>query len=149
MDSVRFIRVCETIDCLKILREFSDSLNSLQNRTQDELLLYAEKFAKYGNVIVARNGLNDTMGFIAYYANDNLSKISFISMLAVHPQYRKKRIGSALIDCCISDCINKGMNTLKLEVAKVNLPAQLFYKKKGFSEIESASDKSVFWGRSI
>lgn len=149
MGNILFVKITGLLDCQKILQEFSDSLNSLRNSSQEELLLIAKKFVENGNVIIAKNNLNDTMGFVAYYANDNLGKKSFISMIAVHSQYRKMHVGSALIDYCVSDSVDKGMKTLKLEVSKVNLSAQAFYKKKGFSEIANASDKSVFWGRSI
>ncbi len=132
MNNIHHTRIDNISECLNILQEFSDCLASLQNSSESGLQAFAKKFIEYGNFVITTNNHNEKMGFIAYYANDNVNKKAFISMIAVHPQYREKHVGSSLIDYCFSDCICKGMTSISLEVAKNNLTALYFYTKKGF-----------------
>lgn len=145
MGDMKFIKITDLSVCLEILKDFSGCLNSLHQSSQDELLLFANKFIKSGNFVIVQNGVDETMGFIAYYANDCVGKNSFISMIAVHPQFRQMHVGSALIDFCVLDSIAKGMTSVKLEVSKCNVNAQFFYTKKGFVEIGEATSTSLFF----
>lgn len=146
MNNPHLIRITKISDCLEALQEFSNCLKSLQQCTSSEKQSFATKFIKKGNFIIAKDDLDETTGFIAYYANDAIHKCSYISMIAVQPQFRGKHIGSTLMDYCISDCITKGMCYLKLEVSKDNLAAKDFYLKKGFikSKEEATATKYFF-----
>lgn len=57
-----------------------------------------------------------------------------ITNIAVHPDFRKQKIGSDLVKTLIEHCDNWGCHALTLEVRESNLPAQGLYKKFGFIE---------------
>lgn len=133
MNNILFKQITDIQECLGILDMFSDCLKSLRESSQAERLTFAQKFINNGIVILAQNEIGNAMGFLAYYANDNVTKTAFISMIAVLPQYRENHIGSALIDACASDCAKRGMRSLKLEVSTENIVAKQFYKKMDFS----------------
>ena len=58
-----------------------------------------------------------------------------ISQIAVHPDYQRKGIASELLKDIISDCYNKKIANLTLEVRKNNAKAISLYKKVGFKEV--------------
>lgn len=84
------------------------------------------------------------MGFIATYINDLDTKIAYITLFAVHKEYRNKKIGSTLIDYVIKVAKEKQMSELKLEVKKSNNVAMNFYINKGFIQCGQASFDSVY-----
>lgn len=55
-----------------------------------------------------------------------------ITNIAVHPDYRKKGVGSALVDSLIEHSKKWGCSALTLEVRASNIPAQNLYSKYGF-----------------
>lgn len=57
-----------------------------------------------------------------------------ITNIAVHPDYRKQKIGSELVKSLIDHCYNWGCYSLTLEVRESNIAAQGLYKKFGFIE---------------
>lgn len=57
-----------------------------------------------------------------------------ITNIAVHPDFRKKGIGSTLLSSLIEHCKNWGCPSLTLEVRASNTPAQQLYKKYNFKE---------------
>lgn len=59
-----------------------------------------------------------------------------ITTLAVHPKYRKKGIGTKLIEQLLVDAKERGLKKLFLEVRQSNVPAQKIYKKLGFKVID-------------
>jgi len=55
-----------------------------------------------------------------------------ISNIAVHPDYRCKGVGSALLHAAQEYCRSKGIKTLHLEVRPGNIYALALYRKCGF-----------------
>lgn len=55
--------------------------------------------------------------------------------IATHPDYRKKGIGTSLINALIDVLAEQGSHSLMLEVRASNDPAISVYKKLGFDEI--------------
>ncbi|HAW49338.1 TPA: ribosomal-protein-alanine N-acetyltransferase [bacterium] len=68
-------------------------------------------------------------GFIAVFEEADLINI------AVSPLFRRKKIGSYLLNFLIKKAKEKGVEEIKLEVRESNKIAQMFYKKHGFLEI--------------
>ena len=56
-----------------------------------------------------------------------------ITNVAVHPDYRREGIGSKILSLLTDICIEKGMETITLEVRESNRSAQALYEKDGFS----------------
>ncbi len=59
-----------------------------------------------------------------------------ITTLAVHHKFRKKGIGTKLIEQLMKDAKAQGIKKLYLEVRQSNMPAQKIYKKLGFKVID-------------
>jgi ribosomal-protein-alanine N-acetyltransferase len=59
-----------------------------------------------------------------------------ITTLAVHNKFRKKGIGTKLVEQLMKDAKARGLNKLYLEVRQSNIPAQKIYKKLGFKVID-------------
>ncbi len=61
-----------------------------------------------------------------------LYDVGNITKLAVHPEYRRERIGRQLLDALISACQGRKMTAVTLEVRQSNLAAQKLYASEGF-----------------
>ena len=78
-----------------------------------------------------------------------------ITNIAVHPDYRKKGVGSALVDSLIKNSKDWGCTALTLEVRASNIPAQNLYKKFGFENegvrknyySDNNEDAFIMWKR--
>ncbi len=75
-----------------------------------------------------------------------------ILMLAVHPDFRGRGIGSALLENFIGLCNREGMRRIYLEVRMSNKTAISFYTKHGFSRgsispgyYENGEDALIMW----
>ena len=55
-----------------------------------------------------------------------------ITNIAVHPDYRRRKIGSLLMDQMFKSMTEKKVTSFTLEVRQSNNPAIEFYKKYGF-----------------
>src|SRR2546426_5897277 len=55
-----------------------------------------------------------------------------ILMLAVYSTWRRRRVGSALMDSFLKECAMRGIASVELEVRKSNEPAIKFYMRYGF-----------------
>lgn len=78
-----------------------------------------------------------------------------ITNIAVHPDFRNIKIGSALVEGLISNLDDWKLNSMTLEVRKSNTPAQNLYKKYGFKEeglrkryySDNKEDAIIMWYR--
>ncbi|WP_053991854.1 N-acetyltransferase [Mangrovimonas sp. TPBH4] len=95
---------------------------------------YVDKLLENATIIPLREGgvLN---AFIAYYDNQEDSKIAYLSMLAVSSMARGQGIGSQLLDASIEKLKQKGFRGYRLEVLKSNDKAIRIYDKFGFKVI--------------
>ena len=80
-----------------------------------------------------------------------------ITNLAVHPSYRRKKIGERLIRFLLKLAISKGAKRATLEVRPSNLAAQNLYQKFGF-EIkgvqkgyynDTGEDALIMWNKNL
>lgn len=55
-----------------------------------------------------------------------------LANLAVRPDQRGSGVGSALLDQILSRCLQRGVETVFLEVRRSNEPAQDLYRSRGF-----------------
>ena len=55
-----------------------------------------------------------------------------ITNIAVHPEFRRCRVASKIMDNILSACEEKNIGSLTLEVRKSNTAAQTLYEKYGF-----------------
>lgn len=76
-------------------------------------------------------------GFIIYELHKNrLHILNF----AIDPEFRRRGIGSAMVQKLLSKLSHQRRNQILLEVRETNLPAQLFFKKHNFRAISTLKD---------
>jgi ribosomal protein S18 acetylase RimI-like enzyme len=80
-------------------------------------------------------------GFIAYYCNDEVSRIAYVSLILVAPAYRSSKTGYLLTHMVLEQARLRGFAACRLEVRKINLQAQAFYRKLGFEQVEERAEK--------
>jgi ribosomal-protein-alanine N-acetyltransferase len=74
-----------------------------------------------------------------------------ITNLAVHPDYQRRRVGSALLECLIVEAKRRRANRMTLEVRFSNEIAQLLYGRYGFeprgvrTKYYSDEDALIMW----
>lgn len=72
------------------------------------------------------------VGFMIYELHKNrLHILNF----AVHPDFRRQRIGGSMVDKLVSKLSYQRRSRIMLEVRETNLAAQLFFKDLGFRAI--------------
>lgn len=125
-------------DISAVLSSFKDTLPTLKNG-----VVRIDEFS----VKVLNNGLMYTYedaetqkGFVVFYANDQVGKIAYLSMIAVKEQYRGEHIGTKLLNWVEIESFKLGMSRLRLEVNKQNNAAIDFYKRRGFTICEEKTD---------
>lgn len=102
---------------------------SLGENYPPSLYLTVHNLWREGFLVVQEDGA--VVGFIA--AVPSGAKVARILMLAVVPEWRNKTLGQRLMKELYANCIEKGMDTIILEVRKSNSEAISFYEQQGFS----------------
>ena len=118
-------------DILVVLQECRDALYDQRINDANVLKKQAWKFFEHGVFRIAILE-GKVVGFIAYYRNNEVTKVAFVSMFAVKPGERCCGVGSALISAMEEDCQRLGFKIIRLEVAETNNNAIEFYQRKGY-----------------
>jgi len=71
------------------------------------------------------------VGFLA--AVPSGTKVARILMLAVLPEFRGRTLGKKLMNRLYGICLERGLDSIILEVRKSNKEAVVFYEHEGFS----------------
>ena len=64
-------------------------------------------------------------------------KVGWISMTGIHPDFRRNRLGRAVVLAGMHSLITRGAKSIELEVDSENIPARELYKSLGFKPISS------------
>jgi len=84
---------------------------------------------------------NVCQGFVAYYCNDKKTRVAYITLIMVTPEWRNKGIGKALIHFVIERARTLEFRYLDLEVTKHNKAAIALYTRLGFAKVEERKEK--------
>ncbi len=120
-------------------QELIDIISSQNQRMNGQLIEqpvkeYVEKILKNAAILTyVANG--NIAGFVAYYCNDPLKDVAFLTMLCLTKDNTQKGVGSYLLNCSITDVRRKGFINYDLEVKENNNAAIALYKKTGFELI--------------
>jgi len=105
---------------------YQGDMLDVRNRMADSELIVAEVRNKIaGAVTLYPEGSNN--GWPAGWAG--------IRLLAVHPDYRGRGIGRALIEQCILQCRERGTKTIGLHTTELMKVARGMYEQIGFKRI--------------
>lgn len=143
MKGIRLSAVSNKEDAVKAVELLEKNLiPSLSDRKID-IVAYAEKLYSNGK-IWCHYDMGKPVSIIAGYFNDSKTHTAYLSMLAVDPDYRGKKLASSLLSEFEEYASQNRMDIVKLEVRKHNNAAQLLYKKFGYKMIGNASDTSFY-----
>lgn len=117
--------------------------NPVKLRSNYLEMLY--KLNQYADIIYAYNGT--ILGYVAFYSNNK--QFSYISLLAVCPEYQNYHIGRQLLKCCEDISLRKNISNIRLEVRKTNSGAIRFYRSNGFKAIEDKDNISFYMNKMI
>lgn len=109
---------------------------------------YCKKLSENACVTVMQEQKN-TIGFLAFYANDFVTKIGYITLIGILPEFRRKGYGTELLQYCFDTMKASGMRKVRLEVDADNKSAIFYYKKNGFLVIDKARSSSFFMQRAL
>lgn len=103
---------------------------------------YSEKLARFADCFFAvdRESVSVFQGGVLGYCNDMENRIAYISFIG-RLKSAGAGLGSQLIRRFINLARERGMNRIRLEVAKSNDRARGFYDKFGFKSIEDRGVK--------
>ena len=79
-----------------------------------------------------RRAARTITGYIGYWY---IADEAHISTVAVHPEFRRQRIGDRLLTAMLRHAGSLGATLATLEVRASNLAAQALYRKHGFEEV--------------
>ncbi|MFW6041142.1 MAG: ribosomal protein S18-alanine N-acetyltransferase [Thermoplasmatota archaeon] len=108
---------------------------SLQEQYSHDLFILIQE--SKNTVFYVADLHNTVVGYITGILSE---KDARVLMLAVHPFYRRRGIGSELMDSFTNTCLSKGVRRITLEVRPSNKVAIEFYKKRGFHPIDIIKD---------
>lgn len=94
---------------------------------------YFYEYAPWGFWVVTAH--QKLIGFIVCIQQDKTK--GKILMIGIEKSYRKKGIGSSLLQQILKVCINRKITSIELEVAISNPAAIAFYKRHGFHIIDT------------
>ena len=82
------------------------------------------------------------VGTVTFYLNAGNSSMQWlpkgwagVRLLAVHPAYRRRGIGLALMEECVRRCRNKGISTIGLHTTEMMEVARRMYERMGFVRV--------------
>ena len=146
--SLSIVIVNEESEIEELLDLFAPYFHDQSRNDAHVISILSRKYYQYGIVVkVEKEG--NTVGYCAYYANDLINRIAFVSMLTVASHFQGKGIGKMLLKHVIEDCKKRGMNLIRLEVANDNYNAINFYTKMGFCVSGVLSEMTSEYTRSI
>ena len=128
--------------CLEKLREDNElsiflrrvnHLFPISLSEKEALSELADKFIKKGTISVIREE-NRIISLCAGYANDDLNKRAYISVVATLPEYADKGYGRIVVQNFICKARQKGMKAVHLYAVKENIPAIKMYENLGFED---------------
>lgn len=108
-----------------------------------DLYEHALKLRKYATTIEAWSG-DQLLGMCACYMNDTINKTAYVSHIEVHSKYLGGGLGSRILKSTENLALEKGMEVIKLDVAKNNVRAIDFYIKSGYVKTVESNYKMTF-----
>ncbi len=126
-----------------------DDVFTLSVVGRDDFEILFNKIDKNAVFIGAYTDDGEIAGYCAFYANDLVKKVSYITLFCVHKKMQRMHVGSRLIGECIQYSKDCGMTSVKLEVLKRDTGAIEFYKYNKFVIAGDASDGSYYMVRAI
>jgi ribosomal protein S18 acetylase RimI-like enzyme len=129
-------------ELVRMLLEHGDT-NSLDGLNPPVVHAYVDKILRTATILSVRAG--DTLqAFLAFYCNDHHGRAGYMSMLAVHGDFRRKGLAALLVLESVRRLRQLAFNTYLLEVYKANAPAIRLYEGLGFEQSGRETGRTIF-----
>ena len=115
-----------------------DALFPIPLSEKVDLTVYTQKLLEKGKVICCYNGV-EPVGIICFYCNDKKTKVGYISIIGVLPDFQGRNIAKTLINLCFKECKNNNMKKVFLYTHKTNTNAIKMNESIGF--VRDISDR--------
>ena len=116
-----------------------DAFPSLKD--ENRLNFLAEKWHQYAEFCTCRDGQNQLVGMIAFYANQPENKEAFLPHIYVSSHFRKRGLFTKMLIVVEKYVYAKGFNIIKLEVGCNRANAIESYIRKGLTIYECKQDR--------
>ena len=146
-DDISFTRIADSETIYAVLVDCQDAYQPPLGEIIDNMHEYALKLARHAEVYVAAAA--ETLGFIAFYANDFAPGFAYIALLAVKPLARGHGIGTRLLLLCEQVAQQRGLTRIRLEVRQTNLVAQALYRRVGYQETEPVHAGKIYMEKQL
>lgn len=139
-----------TIEDLEYIQELNYKLFELEYNNFDPALNMNWTFSQIGENYFRKSIENDTVWVaidnnkvIGYLAGSIQNKPSYVTKslaeidnFYIEEEYRRQGIGKSLVEEFKRDCINKGIEEIKVTANAKNVNAKAFYQNNGFDDFE-------------
>ncbi len=129
----RIKKITTADEISEMMSKIPDMVERLKERRNPQN--HYEKLASFADNFILLSENEEVCGYVAVYANDFKTQIAYITFIGCVPQKRHMGYGQKLFDYACERAKDRGMSTLKLEVAYDNENAIGFYKKNGMREV--------------
>ncbi|KAL2740618.1 putative N-acetyltransferase camello [Vespula squamosa] len=127
--------------CFWVAEAYEKSSLNYPQQDQEYILMTEEQF-NYSNIDVSLY-IKKIVGTIALCKSNRIQNSAWIKRLYVHKNYRKKSIGSFLLNIALEFSILQGYNRVNVVISEYRKDAKKLFIKKGF-ELYLCYKKSVF-----
>ncbi len=129
-------RMCNGFSVLQIKKFLTrvDTLFPIHISEKTDLEQLSEKYIQKALLIGFCDSNDEVIALIAGYINDEETKIGYISLLAVEPEFQNKGFARLLIAAFIEAAKGKKIKRVFLFTHNSNKKAIGFYRKNGFIE---------------
>jgi ribosomal protein S18 acetylase RimI-like enzyme len=103
---------------------------------------YADKLLKHGMICIVSIA-EQPAGLAAMYANDQLGKTAYVSLLAVRPDARGHGVGAKLVEACSAHAREQGMLRMRLQTLASNSEVVRFYEHLNFVKTGASGQKII------
>lgn len=148
MKDIKLLKVTDKEEIEKAVKLLEGMLIPSLTERNIDTILYSKKLSNNGKVWCHYN-MGKPISIIAGYLNDMASRIAYLSILIVAPEYRSKKLASSLLTKFEDYAIQNGMDYIKLEVRKNNIAAQKLYKNFSYEIIGEASETSFYMKKQL
>ena len=141
---IQIIQLTDIAVIKRLMTECEDSLYDkevVSSGIYDSLI---EKYAQFAYVIAAQFN-NVLVGYAAFYCNDIITELAYLSMIVVKKEYQHFGIGKALMERMKTICMDKGFRAIRLEVDVNNNKARNLYHKCGYVFESPASEHTEYF----
>ena len=143
---MNFRELTEQSEIERVMFLFEEDIHN-KMISREQLSILAKKFSENA-IFLLMEVDNESVGFCSFYANDHLSKRAFISMIIIGGKYQRRGYGRNIMLEVENKAKERGMCTIRAEVALTNEKSKCFFESQGF-EKSVILKKSIFFEKTL